>query len=838
MSICSKCPVCNENRQKVDFDGSCEESGIYIVGQNPGAREVEQGKPFVGRSGTLLSTMLHAAGIDRKTVRIGNIVKCFFPPGTEIKKDIVNVCKQYVLDDIKKHEPKVIITLGERAYFGITGKDNFSSHRFVPTPYPELGCWIVPLYHPRFLMENRSLGLKHMMIKMMKHAKYLTTVPVPQVDRPEVEILTNFDDIVKAIRYFRNQKFAAFDFETSSLYSHFDISYIATCAISDGKRTVAFPVENYFNEKQTKQIISEFIEFIHDNNVSKLVFNMSFENYWILSRMNTSFERNDNFHDVMLLSYMIYPRDGLFGLKELSRVWLGADETYAIDVKDVYSMLKENPESIYDLMIYNGIDAYYTYHIFDRIANFVKEMRQALRKNNLDFEYRFGFTAEEISNIIKLLKYYKISFKYLPITVSKTQFNGCIPNIEFIDDLELRLKNELHKELEKIYSDERVPESTKNVIKSFGVECGEKLARILGFEKENVSKEEKSIKKMIFDIRSSKQLAEFFIKNGYELPKTSKGNYSVNESVLKNLAEKDKFAKRILTVRGIDKKLSAYVNTFRKWIFPDGKFHPSYRIVSEGTARPLANKINIQQFPKRKGKEMRQVLKAPEGYIILDFDYSALEVRVLAMLSRDQKLVEYILNGIDFHLEWSKRIFGEKLAKENRNLVKNQFVFPLFYGAGVKTVSNGLGIPEDKAVKLIDEFWNEFSGVKLWQEKMFAEYNRNGCVSNYFGRRRYAPVSWNVIVNYPIQSTGVEFTIYAWNKLVEKGYWVAAEIHDELVVYVKDDEKSIRQGIRDIYEAMVKQPWKILEVVPLSIEGKIGYDWYNMKEINLEEYLS
>ncbi len=191
--------------------------------------------------------------------------------------------------------------------------------------------------------------------------------------------------------------------------------------------------------------------------------------------------------------------------------------------------------------------------------------------------------------------------------------------------------------------------------------------------------------------------------------------------------------------------------------------------------------------------------------ILMEFDHGQLEARVIAMFSQDKVFVKALWERYDVHAEWARRIAlaypsrigGKKnlddkaVMKTFRNDVKNQFVFPLFFGATLGKTAHELSIPVEAIQPLYDEFWRTFSGVKAYQETMEAFYRKHGYVSCLTGRRRHAPLSYNQIINSPIQGTASDLVVDAMDRLSEMDIWeyqACLNVHDSLMFVIEEDE--------------------------------------------------
>lgn len=251
---------------------------------------------------------------------------------------------------------------------------------------------------------------------------------------------------------------------------------------------------------------------------------------------------------------------------------------------------------------------------------------------------------------------------------------------------------------------------------------------------------------------------------------------------------------------------------------------------------------NLQNFPSKTGKEPRSVFCAPKDHILVCCDYGQIEARLIGAASQDRNFCAALWDNYDVHMEWAKKIaetypkviggakfLDDKAAlKKFRSKVKNLWVFPAFYGAGVSSISAGIGVPQDLVEELFEEFWDQFSGVKKWQRWVLKRFNEQGYVETLFGRRRHAPMTANAAINAVIQGSASDICVLSMVELNKAGLQVVLNVHDEIGIYVP--ENQFEDQIDLIVREMTKPKLDWLNI-PISVEVKVGQDWFNMEEI-------
>ncbi|MEH4625114.1 MULTISPECIES: DNA polymerase I [Phytobacter] len=347
-----------------------------------------------------------------------------------------------------------------------------------------------------------------------------------------------------------------------------------------------------------------------------------------------------------------------------------------------------------------------------------------------------------------------------------------------------------------------------------------------------------------FNLSSTKQLQTIlFEKQGIKpLKKTPGGAPSTSEEVLEELALDYPLPKVILEHRGLSKLKSTYTDKLPLMINPKtGRVHTSYHQAVTATGRLSSTDPNLQNIPVRneEGRRIRQAFIAPKDYVIVSADYSQIELRIMAHLSRDKGLLSAFAEGKDIHRATAAEVFGlplESVSNEQRRSAK-AINFGLIYGMSAFGLSRQLNIPRKESQKYMDLYFERYPGVLDYMERTRAQAKEQGYVETLEGRRLYLPDikssnaarragAERAAINAPMQGTAADIikramiAVDAWLQTEKPRVKMIMQVHDELVFEVhKDDVDAVSQKIHELMESSTKLD------VPLLVEVGSGQNW-------------
>lgn len=397
-------------------------------------------------------------------------------------------------------------------------------------------------------------------------------------------------------------------------------------------------------------------------------------------------------------------------------------------------------------------------------------------------------------------------------------------------------------EMPLIYSLHHMEQAGVRVKREVLKEYGEKL-------KVQISALEKQIHKECgqdFNINSPKQLGEvLFEKMQLKGGKKTKTGYSTAADVLEKLASDVPVVQKILDYRQLTKLNSTYAEGLSAYIGPDERIHGKFNQTITATGRISSTEPNLQNIPVRMelGREIRKVFVPEEGYVFIDADYSQIELRILASLSGDERLIEAYGQAQDIHAITASQVFHlpleevTSLQRRNAKAVN----FGIVYGISAFGLGEGLSISKTEAQEYIDNYFETYPGVKEYLDRLVKEGKELGYVTTLYKRRRPIPelksdnfkqrsFGERVAMNSPIQGTAADIMKIAMigvdrelrrRKMKSR---IVLQVHDELLIEAWKEEKD---AVKEILEDKMKHASQMR--VALEIEAKEGDSWFSAK---------
>ncbi len=588
-------------------------------------------------------------------------------------------------------------------------------------------------------------------------------------------LLTDEGEIEKLIGQIKKKKKFTFDTETTGLDSLNDDIVGMSLSIK--------PFEAYYlplpNDKsEAQELLKKFKDIFEDSSIEKTGQNLKFD-INILNQYNIKVK--GKLFDTMLAHYLLEP--------ELRHNMTILSQTY----------LNYQPIEIESLIGKKGV--------FQRTMRSVKT------------EVLKDYAAEDADVTIRLKE--KLEPELKDKNLINLFYNIETPLVYVLSKME-QIGVKIDKEALNIYSKEL--ENEINLIKnSIYQHAGQQ-----------------------FNIASPKQLGEILfdkleIDKKAKLTKTKQ--YQTGEEVLVKLKDKHPIINDILEFRTLSKLKSTYVDSLPLLENPQtGRIHTTFNQTTTATGRLSSTNPNLQNIPIRteKGREIRKAfIPRNEDYLLLAADYSQIELRIIAELSKDENMLEAFRNGLDIHTSTASKVFNVPINEVSKEMRRNAKAvnFGIIYGISAFGLAEQLGCTRSQASEWINEYFNQFSGIKNFIDKQIDFAKENGFVETIFKRRRYLRdinSNNNVVrsfaqrnaVNAPIQGSAADIIKLAMvniDKVFEEKKFLSKliiQVHDELVFDVKKDELEIvTQIVKQEMTSVVKMS------IPLEVDINFGKNW-------------
>ena len=546
----------------------------------------------------------------------------------------------------------------------------------------------------------------------------------------------------------------------------------------------------------------------------------------------------NNYHTSKILGVAIYNKENAYYipydvLKQNPSV-LNEHIKYTYDYKKLYVSLKWKGITIdsvdFDTMIASYLLEYVIKDDVAYLANnlnynipFYDEMYKKLKSKNIYEETDIDKTA--LSSILKAKFIYETKDKFYKELVEKEL-------LDLFNNIEMPLSKVLAEmELNGVYVD-------REVLKNMGLEITNQINLL--------EQDIYTLAGINFNISSPKQLGEvLFEKLNLDHGKKLKSGYSTSIEVLEKLKNDHPIIDKIIEYRTLTKLYTTYIESLGNYILEDGKIHTIYTQTLTRTGRLSSIEPNLQNIPIRYeyGKLIRKAFVPSENSIILDGDYSQIELRIMSDMANVDSLIDAFKRGIDIHTKTASDIFhvNENEVTSKMRRIAKAVNFGIIYGISSYGLSENLGITPKEAKMFIDNYFESYPGIKEYMNKTIEKAYNDGYVKTLMGRRRYIEELKNknvfikksgerIALNTPIQGTSADIIKKAmidiskeFKKRNIKSKMIL-QVHDELVFdCLKEEVEVVSSIVKDLMENAVKLN------VPLKVDLESGNDWYQAK---------
>ncbi len=592
----------------------------------------------------------------------------------------------------------------------------------------------------------------------------------------EYKIADNEDLVTELIKELSNQSIVAFDTETSGLDS-MDTELIGMSF--SYKEHTAWYVPVPKDQKNAKALVQKFKPILESDKITKVGHNIKFD-WQVIRQYEVGI--SEPFYDTMVAHYLI-DANQRHKMDYLAETYL---QYTPIPIEQLIGKPGKKQKTMSDVPL-------------QEIAEYAAE--------DADVTYRFKQIFDPLLSQKELVKLYQEIELPLVETLQEMEWQGVQVDGDFLKEYSGQLGKELTEIKDKIYS-------------------------LAGAE---------------FNLDSPKQLGEILfdrMKIPYTGTKTKTGQYQTNEDMLTKLADAHPIIDNIVNYRELAKLKSTYVDAIPELISKKtGRLHTTFNQTIAATGRLSSIGPNLQNIPIRtdRGKEIRKAfIPRDNDHIILSADYSQIELRIIAAISKDANMLEAFAKGEDIHAATASKVFGVPLADVSKDMRRKAKAvnFGLAYGQSAFGLSQNLNIPRGEAKEIIDNYFTQFPGIKNYMTDTIKFAKENGYVQTLLGRRRYLPEinEKNFVVrgqaernaiNSPIQGSAADMIKIAMVRIHERfkkekfKSVMTLQVHDELVFDVLKNEL---EKIKPIVEHEMKVAIPDL-VVPIVVEMGTGNNW-------------
>ena len=785
---------------------------ILILGSVPSLADDRAGVPFSPDNKYAAAFLKNTPKYARDRFAFQNVARCASLDTATMAA--AHACSVHLEDDIRRLKPVAIIGVGQYAlsqHFS-TEFARMGTIHGVKFPVEIAGhvCWFYPVHdseYVEFMGGDTGPAQPVQRANLTRFFREVDTWPKPEIVKLSPSQVTIVTDEAEAMwRIDALEDFYGFDIETSALRPYVKDATIATAAFADRNQCFAFSVGHpeCVNSWGRKAIKRA----INAKGKTWVAHNTGMELAWLWWEYGWTWQPTA-YEDTMAQARLLHDRETLLSLGTQSRIHLGVNVKSLSDLDTTKIM----SYPLAEVLPYNGLDALATILVYHKVI-------RDIERPDVWANYRRLLNTQRSIVAMELAG--------LPADVDEAK--------------------QLSATFVKKIADARKHAKTLYEVKEFERR----------FQTE-------------FDIAKPEHVGRALVEIGkIPLPRTKKGQqYSTDDELLQKYSKENPLAQAVMDFREYSKLDSTYATPIatRYYEGVDGFIHPGYTSLLTATLRLSSEDPNIQNWPKRKHREIRRIVKAVEQTsrwltlpkrrtIVAAFDYGQLEARVVAMLSRCKAFMKVILEGYDIHAEWrdelQKRWDGyldhiaikagvtdeKKLLKAARDFIKSDFVFLSLFGGMAKTAAERIGAPLETMQQMQADLFRQFPGVKAWHRTQRGEYIDHGTCTMMTKRKRHAVMTGNEPVNNPIQGSAADIVIEGMNAITELAikrrdpYLLPRiNIHDDLTFFLPDeDDDELMQYIDIIAEEMAKPRFDWI-TVPLVVEVSLGPTWADLEEI-------
>ena len=779
---------------------------ILVVAEAPGEAEDLQGVQLIGESGQAVRGIMNEVGLDLdRDCWKTNAVCCRPPENAEPTALQIAACRKRLMAVVERYRPRVILALGKFAMDGLVGPRmtgrlsglSMTDWEGCEIPDQELQCWVCPTWHPAYyLRSNNDPVIRRQMARTFHRALELTKAGFPSDNYvARCETVTDPGTAVKLLTSIRKTaEWIAFDYETTGKKPQREGHRIVSASVStEGKYSWAFPMfpDPDFREAWQRLMISP--------RIGKVGHSIKFEALW--TRVQLGYWPEGFRHCTMLgahilhnrkrtnLKFHTYANFGVAGYDDAVDPYLEAlkreEELYGANG---FNAIGQAP--VGDLLLYNALDSLFTGKLY---LKQVEELREMGLSPGMDL---FVESARRLA---------------------EAEFNGIVLDTQAVPQLHTELTDRMDRLQRRVLSMDELKKWDRP--RAFRMSATDDLSHLL------------------FDLL--KYQPKTFTATGRPgADKNSMEEYDLPVVI------------KTLEWRKYKKARDTYLKQYAREAV-DGVLHPFFNLHTVDTFRSSSDSPNFQNIPKRDKQIMRMIrslLRPRPGNRLVEYDYKAIEVAIIACYNKDPELLRYVRDpASDMHRDTAGWLFLKPPAdvgKDERQGAKNGFVFPTFYGSYWKNTSENLwtamaddtrehlrseGVKNQRAFaahveEVEDRFWNRFHTAYEWMNRTLTDYSKTGYIDLFTGFRCWGPMTRNQVINFRVQGTAFHCLLWTLCQVMgemertEMRSRMIGQIHDAMIGDVSPAEEDALDRLVWYWGTQrIVEHWPEI-IVPLSIE--------------------
>jgi len=710
---------------------------------------------------TMVTNLSNALKLDQEKLYLTEMYKC--PVGEEkLTKTKLKKCLPILKKELDVLKPKYILSFSRQVTSLLLGGTyNYT----VPVFSAEYNATVIPLFGAEIYSENSSIYTEHIKIIKSILSKQSEPKTMPYV------VLLDTDRIIEYIDELKKFKKIAFDIETTGLDMFDENTKLLSIGLSVGNVGHAFPIDLKYmglNLVDRDRILNKLAELFNTKGILFIGHNLKFD-IKSLDRL-IGIKNIDTFFDTMIGGYVLDETS----LSNRLEAWLPA-----INVENYKGFDFNDPEyqegsfssmdKVNELLKYNAKDASATLMLAD---------------------YLFDNLSDENINVVVLLT-------ELTKVLINVELNGIRIDTDKLKDIKHTLQNDINTLHVKLMEYDEVKEAAKLL--------------------------DKRVNEINFD--SPQQVAIIFKVGKYPvIERTPTGAISTGTKVLTTLSENYDipFIKDLEEFRKKNKILNGFILPYMDGdiIKSDGRIHTTFHITGTVTGRLSSSNPNLQQIPR--GNTVKQLFLPEEGHIMVNADYSQMELRVMAALSGDPKLLGAYRNGIDVHALTASLVYNipmEQVAKEQRQTAK-MVNFAILYGSSARGLAYRLNRPEDEMTEFIKRWYEVYADVQAFNKHVTNFTLAHGYIITPFNRYRHLPDVYSSngaakahairqANNFIIQSTASDMTLLSLIQIhkfltsnPQYDAKILSSVHDSIVLSINQEQAiELLRSIKSIVES-------------------------------------